>query len=93
MTGYGKLSLSGLNDRELSLIRNVLTEKADPIRAWLLGSRAKGIPKPTSIIDIAMEGLSDNLQFESLRDRLNNLPLPYSVDVLAIEGVKKCGSA
>jgi predicted nucleotidyltransferase len=63
-------------------------EARGPTRAWLFGSRSEGNAGPASDIDIAVEGLDDDLHVEALRDRLNDLPMPYAVDVQALESIK-----
>jgi len=88
MTDEALLRISGLNARELGLLRSALAQSGGIVRAWLFGSRAKGTAKTSSDIDIAVEGLPTNLQVEDLRDRLNDLPFPYAVDVQAVEGIK-----
>jgi predicted nucleotidyltransferase len=88
MTKRGVLSASGLNERELALIRAALAENEGLTRAWLFGSRAGGKAGPASDIDIAVEGLDASLRVEALRERLNDLPLPYAVDVRGMESIK-----
>jgi predicted nucleotidyltransferase len=88
VTKNGALSASGLNDQELALIRAALAEDGGVTRAWLFGSRARGSAAPASDIDIAVEGLESGLRVEALRERLNELPIPYAVDVRAVEGIK-----
>lgn len=88
MTNNPTLSSSGLSEPDLRLLRDALAETPHLTRAWLFGSRAKGAARPASDIDIAVEGLSSSLQVEALRDRLNELPLPYTVDVQALEDIK-----
>ena len=88
MTDAALSTLSGLSGKELALLRAALADSAGLTRAWIFGSRAKGTAKAGSDIDIAVEGLCTHLQLEAARDRLNDLPLPYVVDVQAIEGIK-----
>lgn len=77
-----------LSVTEIQMLRTVLEVTPGLVRAWVFGSRAKGTARPASDIDIAVEGLKDNLQVEALRERLNDLPLPYAVDVEAKERIK-----
>jgi len=88
MTDEALLGLSGLNGQELGLLRATLANSAGLTRAWIFGSRAKGTAKAASDIDIAVEGLQTHLQIEAVRDSLNDLPLPYVVDVQAVEGIQ-----
>ncbi len=84
----GDRSLSGLSEAELALLRNALTAVPRLTKAWLFGSRAKGTAQPASDIDIAVEGLEEHLETEALRERLNELPLPNNVDVLAVKKIQ-----
>jgi len=88
MTDEALSALSGLSGRELDLLRTALADSEGLTRAWIFGSRATGAAKAASDIDIAVEGLQTALQVEAARDRLNDLPLPYVVDVQAMEGIK-----
>jgi predicted nucleotidyltransferase len=49
----------------------------------LFGSRAKGTAKPSSDIDLAIDGLMHELHAEALARELDELPLPYRFDVQA----------
>ena len=88
MTDEALSSFSGLSGKELGLLRAALAHSTGLTRAWIFGSRAKGTAKAASDIDIAVEGLQTHLQVEAARDRLNDLPLPYVVDIQAIEDIK-----
>ena len=88
MNNHSALPSSGLSEQELRILRSALAATPQLTRAWLFGSRAKGTARAASDIDIAVEGLISNLQVEALRDRLNELPLPYTVDVQALEDIK-----
>jgi predicted nucleotidyltransferase len=88
MTESSFIPETALGDHELDLIRTVLRQTAGLTKARLFGSRAKGIASTRSDIDLAVEGLSSSLELEALRDRLNELPLPYVVDVIAVEGIQ-----
>jgi predicted nucleotidyltransferase len=54
----------------------------------LFGSRAKGTAKESSDIDLAVDGIDDELQIENLAMALDDLPLPYKFDVKALSGIK-----
>ncbi|MCC6271326.1 MAG: nucleotidyltransferase domain-containing protein, partial [Microbacteriaceae bacterium] len=47
-----------LTERELTMIRATLERFPDVSAAILYGSRAKGTAKPTSDIDLALEGIA-----------------------------------
>jgi hypothetical protein len=46
----------GLSERELALIRGVLSRRPEVSAAILYGPRAKGTPRPESDVDLALEG-------------------------------------
>ena len=72
----------GLSDRDLSSIRAVFADQSD-IKAVVFGSRARGDYRPTSDIDIALDG--DNVsitQVAQLEERLDDLMLPYRIDLV-----------
>lgn len=74
----------GLNKQELNRILSVFNRHPEIIKVMIFGSRAKGISRPNSDIDIAVEGISGDLQMESLAMELDELPLPYKFDVKSI---------
>jgi len=56
-------------------------------RAVLFGSRAKGVAKPNSDIDLAIEGLNNDLDLARLAMALDDLPLPWRFDLQRIESI------
>ena len=79
---------SMLGPEELRMLQKILAETPRLKRAFLFGSRAKGVARSNSDIDLAVEGLTSDLQVEELALRLDQLPLPYKIDVLAMESIK-----
>lgn len=77
-----------LDPAELDQIRSVLTRCPSVTGAILFGSRAKGTARPPSDIDLALEGIADPLQAEAIASCLDELPLPYRFDVVALSTVK-----
>ena len=77
-----------LEPRELQLIRSVLARHADITGAILFGSRAKGTASLSSDIDLALEGIEDQLQAEAIASELDELPLPYLFDVKALAAIR-----
>ena len=77
----------GLTQQELSKILSVFQHHPEIQKVILFGSRAKGTAKPNSDIDLAIEGIRDDLQTESLAQELDMLPLPYKFDVKSISGI------
>ncbi len=79
---------TGLTERELNLIRDVLERHTEITGAVLFGSRAKGCASPGSDIDLALEGIDDPLQAEAIAAELEELPLPYRFDVRALSATR-----
>jgi predicted nucleotidyltransferase len=73
----------GLTERELNLILGVLRQHRDITGAIVFGSRAKGTASPSSDVDLALEGITHELQAEAIARELGDLPLPYRFDVQA----------
>ena len=82
------MNASGLAQTDLDLIRSVLKRHTEVSGAILFGSRAKGTAAPSSDIDLALEGISDQLKAEAIASELDELPLPYRFDVVALLTVK-----
>lgn len=78
----------GLGPIELELIRGVLKRHPTVSGAIIFGSRAKGTAKPSSDIDLALEGVTDKLQSESIAGELDELPLPYRFDVVTLATIR-----
>lgn len=77
-----------LTRQELELIRGVLARHPEVSGAVLFGSRAKGTAAPSSDVDLALEGIDDPLQAESIATELDELPLPYRFDVKVLSAVR-----
>ena len=77
-----------LTHHELKLIRGVLAGHPEITGGILFGSRAKGVSGPGSDIDLALEGIDDPLQAETIASELDNLPLPYRFDVKALAAIQ-----
>ena len=78
---------TGLNERELELMRVVFARHAEVQRAVLFGSRAKGTFTVNSDVDIAIEGIATPLQIAAIALELGELPMPYKFDVVAAETI------
>ncbi len=78
----------GLTPQELDLIRCVLARHSAVTGAILFGSRAKRMARPYSDVDLALEGVDDPLQAESIAAELDELPLPYMFDVHALPAIR-----
>lgn len=82
------VGVHGLTEGEIDLLRVALRGLPDINRVWLFGSRAKGTARPNSDIDLAVEGLDSALKVAAAVERLNELPLPYQIDLQAWEDIK-----
>ena len=72
----------GLNTETVNKIINVFSKHQEVEEALLYGSRAKGVFKPGSDIDLALKG--ENLKLHVLNKislDLDDLLLPYSFDI------------
>ncbi len=69
------------------MLRSVFMRHADVERVVLFGSRAKGTARYNSDIDLAVEGVLDDLGIEALAMELDDLPLAYQFDVKALSSI------
>lgn len=79
---------TGLDKRELALLTGVFSRNPRLGRVVLFGSRAKGIARHNADVDIAVEGLNNGLEVARLAQELDDLPLPYRFDVVALETIR-----
>jgi len=73
----------GLKEQTVAQIQEVLARFPEVEKAVLFGSRAKGVQKPGSNIDLALYG--DRLDWRALgriEDVLDDLLLPYTFSLL-----------
>ena len=72
----------GLNEETVTKIIDVLSKYQEVEEALLYGSRAKGVFKPGSDIDLALKGGNLNLHVLNKIDLdLDDLLLPYTFDI------------
>jgi predicted nucleotidyltransferase len=81
------LIATGLSERELALVLDVLRQNGHVRRATLFGSRAKGTAQKNSDIDLAIEGLESDHDLLLLAMTLDDLPLPYRFDLQRLESL------
>ena len=79
---------TGLTEREIELIVNVLRENPKLTKAVIFGSRAKGNYRANSDVDIAIFGVGDIFETQSIAEKLEDLPLPYKFDAQNYETIK-----
>lgn len=51
-------------------------------------ARKKETAKPSSDVDLALEGIDDPLVAEAIASELDELPLPYRFDVKALAAIR-----
>lgn len=78
----------GLTKQELAEICSIFHCHPEISKVILFGSRAKGTSKPNSDIDLAVEGVSNDLQVEALAMELDELSLPYKFDVKSVNKIR-----
>lgn len=76
-------SLFGLDERTRSLLGSVLERHPSILEARVFGSRALGTHRPESDIDLALYGDVDDALAARVAGELDELPLPYQLDVRA----------
>ncbi len=82
------MSRFGLTDSEQELIRGVLRRHEEVTEAKIFGSRAKGNSQPNSDIDLALWGNLLISVLSTIVGELDELPLPYTFDVLAYVAIR-----
>ncbi|WP_295390379.1 nucleotidyltransferase domain-containing protein [uncultured Thiodictyon sp.] len=79
----------GLSQSVIDQIRAVFADCPKIERALLYGSRAKGNYRHGSDIDLVLEGRElDDSQMLALETRLDDLLLPYSIDLSRLAGIR-----
>ena len=82
----------GLSERQLAILRQVLAPYADRIaRVGLFGSRAAGVRRPTSDIDLAIVGSVTQAEIDRLWTLFDDSSLDVTVDVVALHLVDDAG--
>lgn len=76
-----------MNDRELALMHAVFRQVPEIREVIVFGSRAKGNYRPQSDVDLALVGVADELRAEAVAGALDQLPMPYTFDVKACDGI------
>lgn len=72
----------GLPDHVLMKLKQVFENDTRITNVWFYGSRAIGNHKPSSDIDLCVEGLGlELMDLYSLENKVDNLNLPWKVDL------------
>ncbi len=82
------MSVGMLDERIVRQICEILSQHLNVSEAVLFGSRSKGTAKPGSDIDLAVYGIQDAIQAQTIADDLDELPTPYQFDVVAGDTIK-----
>jgi predicted nucleotidyltransferase len=77
----------GLDHRIIEILNSVFCRYSDIESVVLFGSRAKGIAKHNSDIDLAIFGVENDLCIETIALELDLLPLPYKFDVKSFSSI------
>lgn len=78
---------AGIQQQDIDLLSSVFRNYSDIQQVVLFGSRAKGIARANSDIDLAILGIENELQIASLSMELDELPLPYKFDVISFSTI------
>jgi len=79
----------GLSETDINLILDVFALHSAVEKVILFGSRAKGNYKPGSDIDLVMMGSNVSFdEFLTLMSQLEELNLPYHIDLINHETIK-----
>ena len=80
--------LFGLSQRDLNLMREIFKRYPIIDQVTVFGSRAMGNCKPYSDIDLALIGNFGDEMARKIGGELDELPMPYEFDVLAMNAIK-----
>lgn len=81
------MNKKGLDSQVILLINGVLSKYSNITKAVLFGSRAKGLEREGSDIDIAIFGIEDELKVEEIAMVIDELPIPYKFDLKAYDEI------
>lgn len=82
------MSEKGLSSETKRLLENVFLNHLKIEKVVLFGSRAKGTARENSDIDIAIFGINNELEIETIGMELDELPLPFKFDVKAYSSIR-----
>lgn len=77
----------GRTDAERAAIRDVIARHTAITRARIFESRAKGMAKDNTDVDIAIDGEIPPLLAAGIVRELDELPLPYRCDVVVLNSI------
>jgi predicted nucleotidyltransferase len=79
-----------LQDRHANIVRSILIELVPQNEVWAFGSRAGGVPKPHSDLDLVIVDppmVSESV-FANLKLRFEESDLPFRVDVSVLSNLE-----
>ena len=82
------MSVAGLQPHELEQLRSVFRQHPEIFLVKVFGSRAKGTHQPSSDVDLALWGVTDDRAAQAIALELDELPLPYNYDVKAFAAIR-----
>lgn len=82
------MNAPALTARETALIQAVFLRHPEVVAVKLFGSRAKGSHTPHSDVDLALWVEIDELRAQAIATELDELPMPYQIDVTPFELIK-----
>lgn len=82
------MTTPALKRDEIDLLRVVFRRHPEIEAVKLFGSRAKGVHRPYSDVDLAIWGDVDALRAEAIAGELDELPLPYRFDVMPFASIR-----
>mgnify|MGYP003371072770 CR=1 FL=1 len=74
--------MCGLSDNQISIIQAILRKHKGITKAYIFGSRALGSFKPTSDVDIALQGEITLGLIAGVMSDFDESNLPFCVDVI-----------
>ncbi len=85
----GPVAGHGGSHDEWGLVFGILRRHPEVERAVLFGSRAKGSARPNSDFDLALWGRIDHRLLARLNAELDELPLPYTFDLVVYGDIRQ----
>jgi uncharacterized protein len=76
-----------LSAHELALLTSVFQRHPEITAVTVFGSRAKGVNRENSDVDLAVAGAVDPLRAEAIASELDELPLPYRFEVQSLNHI------
>jgi predicted nucleotidyltransferase len=79
--------IPGISEQIVNEIRGVLVNHPNVVRARIFGSRAKGVYRSNSDIDIAVDGNVTPLEASIIKGDLEELSCPVFFDVVSYQSI------